>query len=53
MKEYKIIHGADLIPFTEQVNISLKEGYILIGGISISHDEFDTLWYAQAVAKPL
>ncbi len=54
MKEYRIIQSQNYRDLEKEINILLSEGFILVGGISVTYENSNSpLWYAQAVAKPI
>lgn len=55
MKDYEIIVSEDKYTLAKEVNEKLKEGFVLVGGVSITlqngNDTYPEYAFAQAIAK--
>lgn len=50
--EYRVIvKDGSYYELTEDINKFLKEAWECLGGVSISHDDYGRLIYAQAIIK--
>ena len=49
--EYRVIVKDSSYDLIVDVNYFLKDGWVCLGGVSLSHDSYGRLVYAQAIIK--